>query len=420
MPFTPEQVMLTLAGLTYRGFHQVLRDEGHDGRVRDAVDAGLQDLAPVTGEWDLVWGPATSRSPRELTDTNAMYVVRHRLERQRYVVAIRGTNPISLADWRFGDFWVNATVPWPYAPAAAGAAVSASTALGLAALQAMRSRPSARSAGGALSSFMRGAVGLFARTGTTTASRLGAPLGQLRSTVGVQLTTLIDKWRAAVVRPEGIEAVLRELRAAPHPLPDIRRPRPLPTPTDDRPVDLLTFLASQASNAGAALDVTVTGHSKGAALAQAVALWLREALDSPDERWDGGRGARIHCHVFAGPTAGNAAFARRFENALGATHHHVRNVHDIVTHAWQADELGQIPRLYGARTALLEPVAEALAAGVGPLAYRQIQPGVRAFKGELADSRSFTAEFIHQHLDAYLHELGLDPFGIDALKLFVG
>ena len=43
------------------------------------------------------------------------------------------------------------------------------------------------------------------------------------------------------------------------------------------------------------LDVAVTGHSKGGALAPVVALWLQELLTSPDaaERWDGERGARV-------------------------------------------------------------------------------------------------------------------------------
>ena len=106
MAFTAEQVMLTLAGLTYRGFHDPLPGETHDVVVRGALLDGLQTLAPVKNEWELVWGPVTSRGAREFVDSNAMYVVRHARERHRYVVAIRGTNPISASDWLFGDFWV--------------------------------------------------------------------------------------------------------------------------------------------------------------------------------------------------------------------------------------------------------------------------------------------------------------------------
>jgi len=419
MAFTPEQVMLTLAGLTYRGFADPGAADGHDGRVRAAVEAGLTDLVPVQGEWDLVWGPATSRGPRETFDSNVMYVVRHRRERDRHVVAIRGTNPILLSDWRLGDFWVTATVPWPYAPAASGVAVSASTALGLAALQAMQWSPAA-TAGAGLASLVGRVLGVVLRTGAATARKLGAPVAELRSMLGPKLITLIETWQADLVRPNGIEAVRRALATMPQPLPDILRPHPRPAPPGDTPADLVTWLASQASQVATPLDVTVTGHSKGAALAQAVALWLREALDSPPERWDAGRGARVHCYGFAGPTPGNAAFAQRFEGALGATHHHVRNMHDIVTHAWQPDELRQIPALYGSRTALFKPVIDTIVAATEPLGYRHVQPGVRAIAGPLVASRSFVQEFIHQHLDAYLHELGLDAHGIDALRLFVG
>jgi hypothetical protein len=419
MAFTDEQVMLTLAGLTYRGFADPGAADGHDGRVRAAVEAGLKDLAPVQGEWELVWGPATSRGPRETFDSNVMYVVRHRRDRDRHVVAIRGTNPILLSDWRLGDFWVTATVPWPYAPAASGVVVSASTAFGLVALQAMQSSPAA-TAGGGLASLVGRVLGFVLQTGAATASKLGAPMAELRSVLGQKLTALIEAWQAELIRPNGIEAVRRALATMPQPLPSILRPRPRPAPPGDTPVDLVTWLAWQASQVATPLDVTVIGHSKGAALAQAVALWLREALDSPLERWDASRGARVHCYAFAGPTPGNAAFAQRFETALGATHHHVRNMHDIVTHAWQPDELRQVPALYGSRTALFKPVVDTIVAATEPLGYRHVHPGVRAIAGPLVASRSFVEEFIHQHLDAYLHELGLDAHGIDALRLFIG
>jgi hypothetical protein len=419
MAFTPEQVMLTLAGLTYRGFADPGAADGHDARVRAAVQAGLNDLAPVQGQWDLVWGPATSRGPRETFDSNVMYVVRHRHEPDRHVVAIRGTNPILLSDWRLGDFWVTATVPWPYAPTGSGVVVSASTAFGLAALQAMVSRPAAATGSG-LASLVGRLVGFAIRTGGAAASGLGAPVGELQSILGPKLVARIETLRAELIRPDGLEAVRGALATMPQARADILRPRPRPAPADDVPVDLVTWLAAQASRTATPLDVSVCGHSKGAALAQAVALWLREALDAPAERWDAGRGARVHCHAFAGPTPGNAGFAGRFEGLLGATHHHLRNTHDIVTHAWQPDELRQIPALYGSQTALFEPVIEALVAATEPLGYRQVQPGVRVMTRPLSPSRLFVGEFIHQHLDAYLQELGLDAHGIDALRLFIG
>jgi hypothetical protein len=418
MAFTDEQVMLTLAGLTYRGFADPWAVGGHQSRVRAAVEAGLNELRPVKQDWSLVWGPATSHEGKEPVDSSMLYVVRDRRDPARHVVAIRGTNPISLADWGFGDLWVGTTVPWPWTPAAAGAAVSASTALGLGVLQSLSSRPSAAAATAPRSSIVTQAIGTLARRGVVVSQY--DPLETLRDKLAAHAAELLDAWEAKASGQRGLVEARHFAEAVGRRAPALRRPRPA-SASPEGESDLLTFLASTAAQVGVPLDVTVTGHSKGAALAQTAALWLREALDVPGERWDAGRGARVACYAFAGPTPGNAAFARRFEAALGTTHHHVRNRHDIVTHAWQADELAEIPKLYGERTGPFQPLVDALVAGVRPLDYRQIRPGVREFAGPLQpDSRSFAGEFIYQHLDAYLHELGLAAYGIDALRLFLG
>lgn len=404
--FTDAQALVTLAGLTYRGFHDLLPGEPHEAIVSRALLDGLQTLAPVKDDWQLAWGPVTSRGSREIVDSNAMYVVRHARERHRYVIAIRGTNPISASDWLFGDFWVAATVPWPYT--GDGAAISASTALGLGALQGMRARTPASS--GSSFSALVGRIVASVRshaeaTPVAPASRFSAWLDGLATT-----------WRDSAARGDGLKARLASAMAGAHVLPESLRPRPAATGAADP--DLLTFLAAQAAASEAPLEVTVTGHSKGAALAQTVALWLREALDAPAERWDAGRGARVGCHTFAGPTPGNAAFAARLDRILGPHHRHIRNRHDIVTHAWQADELRQIPALYGARTALFQPVVAAIVKDVEPLDYRHARSGVTMFEGTLDPGRGFVLEFAHQHIDAYLAHLDLHAHGVRALTFF--
>jgi lipase (class 3) len=412
--FTDAQVFLTLAGLTYRGFHDVLPGEPHDVIVSGALLDGLQTLRPVKGDWHLAWGPVTSRGSREIVDTNAMYVVRHARERHRYVVAVRGTNPISASDWFLGDFWVATTVPWPYA--GDGAAISASIALGLGALQGMRARTPAVSASSTAASLIRRAVSALTLAGD--AERLGtdATLAAPTARFAAWLDDVAARWRDSAARGDGLKARLAGALAGPRVLPETLRPRPAAAGTAN--ADLLTFLASQAAQGDAPLDVTVTGHSKGAALAQAVALWLREALDAPDERWDAGRGARVSCHVFAGPTPGNATFAERIDRVLGPRHQHVRNRHDIVAHAWQADELREIPGLYGSRTALFEPVVATIVRDVERLDYRHARSGVRMIEGRLDPGRGFALELIHQHLDAYLAALDLHAHGLRALTFF--
>ena len=151
-----------------------------------------------------------------------------------------------------------------------------------------------------------------------------------------------------------------------------------------------------------------------------VALWLRELLTSADhaERWDGGRGARVSCHAFAGPTPGNAGLAARIDEILGPDHHHLRNANDVVTHAWQVDELLAIPSLYAPRGAWLERLIPLIVEKVRAIDYRQARAGVTTFAGPLDESRSFAAEFVCQHLEAYLAELRLLELGVRPLALF--
>ncbi len=198
------------------------------------------------------------------------------------------------------------------------------------------------------------------------------------------------------------------------------RPRSLAPAPEEGVLDLLSFLAEEARAAGAPLDVAVTGHSKGGALATAVALWLKDALASPDvgEQWDGRRGARVSCHAFAAPTPGNAAFADRIDRVLASDHHHLRNRHDIVTHAWQVDELERIPDLYAPRRTVLEPLIRVIASRVRGLDYQQARAGVTTFAGALDAERGFEMEFIHQHLEAYLVELDLLDERLNVLTLF--
>jgi hypothetical protein len=398
VPNRSEQVLLTLAGLAYRGFHDFLRGASHPDAVRRALLDGLHALPPVKDEWILVWGPVTSRSGPDAFDSAAMYVVQNRRAPTRYVVAIRGTNPISASDWLFGDFWVSATVSWPYARAAEQVAISASSALGLSKLQAMRS------------------------------PRLELPpvpdggrRAATQEAMHAQVAQIAAGWRRFVEGPTGWlqNHVVDRLKTAVS-LPWMElRPRSLGAP-DESGLDLLTFLADEAHAAGEPLDVVVTGHSKGGALAAVVALWLRELLVSPDpvERWDGGRGARVACHAFAAPTPGNAAFAVRIDAVLGPDHHHLRNMNDVVTHAWQVDELEQIPELYAPRRTVLEVLIPVITSKVKPIDYRQARTGVTTFKGAIRGKRSFEAEFVHQHLDAYLAELGLLGQEMNALTFF--
>jgi hypothetical protein len=243
MSFTDEQVMLTLAGLTYRGFQDVLSGEPHANAVCREVLDGLRTLSPVRNAWELVWGPVTSRGPRAVFDSSAMYVARHLTDRHRYVVAIRGTNPISLEDWLIGDLWVRTTVPWPWVPPANAVEISASTAVGLATLEQMRSRgvpPPAPPA--------------------------AAPPGQTAAALAARVEQIAENWRRLITVP--LHMVLDRFRSAQAAPPDHDvnlRPKLSAAIEPQDSLDLLSFLRTEADAATRPLEIVVTGHSKGGA-----------------------------------------------------------------------------------------------------------------------------------------------------------
>src|SRR5262245_40161519 len=141
--------MLCLASLTYRDFADAGPPASHDRRLQHDIADKLEHLPLLNDEWKLVWGPASYRAPFSLFDDVAAFVVQHKTDPQRYVVAVRGTNPISAFDWLFGDLWVSGQVPWPF-DASQQARISLSTALGLDVLLQLRAAPPVGDGGSAI------------------------------------------------------------------------------------------------------------------------------------------------------------------------------------------------------------------------------------------------------------------------------
>ncbi len=65
------------------------------------------------GKWDVVWGPAVYQANALDADfaTNSMFVAKNQ-ENNEYVVAMAGTNPVSVYDWFVEDFDVSNQVPF--------------------------------------------------------------------------------------------------------------------------------------------------------------------------------------------------------------------------------------------------------------------------------------------------------------------
>jgi hypothetical protein len=180
--------------------------------------------------------------------------------------------------------------------------------------------------------------------------------------------------------------------------------------------NLTTFLRIAVDEARGPVDIVVAGHSKGGALAPTVALWLAETRGTrdvaPHEQWDPDGRAEVRCFAFAGPTAGNRAFAAHSDATIGARTHRIWNPLDLVPRAWVPADLEAIIGLYGAdvrRSALVEALVNEIARQIADEDYAH--PGNHVIRLETAvdpQRREFFDQVIYQHLEGYLVGMELD------------
>ena len=382
-----------------------------------------------------------SRTPFSLFDDGAMFVARdlHRGPGRpgRYVIAIRGTNPVSFFDWIFGDFHVGRQLKWPYGdPRSNGdARISHSTALGLNILQHLRAGPQSDTEK-VEGDLLRGVRGLARRLfgqADAFSGGLGRELGnklqglgeRLRGAPGLPLDERIDLL-AAAWRPEGPGRLLGRLEEAAagacggrFDLLEILEGGVKLRSLFDHGEDLLSFLARIVEQADGGLEIVVTGHSKGGALSTTAALWLVDTQGAgewvpKDERWDPQRKAGISCYSFAGPTAGNAAFAAHSDAVIGDRCHRVYNTLDVVPHDWQVDDPKCVPGIYSPP---IDPppgmnrLAELVVRETRELGYTQIGNHVRRLNPrQNPDKKLYPDQLVYQHLQAYINELGLSDY----------
>jgi len=175
------------------------------------------------------------------------------------------------------------------------------------------------------------------------------------------------------------------------------------------------------------LNITVAGHSLGGALSPVTALWLSQTQST----WDPTSRATISCLPSAGPTPGNADFATLYNSsAVGAKTTRIHNSIDVIPHAWNADDLGEIPDLYEPtlNPGILVRMGVALASflsrsgnytqiiTVGPA--NQVLAGTvdqSLIKPDASDFTNFVTQLGFQHVDAYLSLLGIGELS-DILK----
>jgi hypothetical protein len=403
-----DKTMLALAALTYRGV-----DSRSESEILEKLDPWLPKVeAEGLGRWEIAWGPASFRVPFSIVDDAMAYVVcqtdRATGARPRYVVAIRGTNPVSAFDWVLGDLWVRDQVEWP-ASASPGAKVSASSFLGLSIVRNLAAGGEPRDTGSlmpladALTEALRD-VGpeveeldfknLLRTPSSFTDSALkqriaartrddGAPLRQqaLGSLGGLlQLEAAAPPVRGALSRLL-LDRLVHFIEK---------------TGARDPGRTLLEFLRD---DIGRGARVNVTGHSKGGALANMVALWLAE-------EWAPAARGEVWCFSFASPTAGNTAFAQHYDGRLGPRTRRVVNRFDLVPYAWDVSDLRRVSDVYPK----LRSEALVVARWVEGLDYTHAGGAPVEIRRRRRRGRHLVQKIIHQHLDAYLEDAGFqDP-----------
>jgi hypothetical protein len=180
---------------------------------------------------------------------------------------------------------------------------------------------------------------------------------------------------------------------------------PLPRKT------LSQFLAQEVKAAPAGLRVYVTGHSLGGALAPALALWLSDTR----AEWDPEHRAQISVYPLAGPTSGNADFAKYYDATLGNVTDRLWNPFDVVPLAWNLESLGTMADLYEPLTRANEierGLIDGLRSLVKDKGYTQIdrnQPPLSGalFPGAPGETLGFEAEAGWQHHCGYECALGV-------------
>jgi hypothetical protein len=398
-----EQRVLAFAALAYQGMDQVHTWDTPTilrSRIQRMLDGNL--AARVGAGWQLSFGPAVHRGRYSLLDDEMMFVAKN--EGGKYVIAIRGTNPLCALDWLFGDFWVDLKRKWPWPTKNASQAhVSFSTALGLDTLLRMRDGVSHVGwAVGEAEALVRRAVHRVVNTGVRLAPRVRSlceehgyfmpyllPLSDLYQSLRQTFVHLSEEWggfpRAArhwsslEHRFEEVSSniLLRDLQQV-----------GLEAKGGTRKT-LLQYIASEEH----VEEIVVTGHSKGGALAVALALWLADAKTAA-----GGalKNAKVKCYSYAGPMSGDQAFADHALRQLDTIQRIVVD-RDVVPRAWESKAIGETLRFYG------DPIRALLAAVVEAtegLRYAHVQGGLTTIKSD--DQGGDVGEIVYQHLEAYL------------------
>jgi hypothetical protein len=111
------------------------------------------------------------------------------------------------------------------------------------------------------------------------------------------------------------------------------------------PHHLVDFLGAEIAAGGADVNVRVTGHSLGGALAPTLGLYLADQQGKAGG-WDPDTKAEVSTFGYAGPTAGNGDFATYTNDRMGTRAQRVVNSLDVVPLSWWHDGLEAMKSIY--------------------------------------------------------------------------
>ncbi len=122
---TPNTKEKAIFGLNWLANINAGIKDSYDNLLANAqkqIPAALQAANSEIGTWEVVWGPmiyCSDYEPRDpnkkIVTDNLMYVAKGKVDNtgdDMYVIALSGTNPVSVYGWFSEDFNVNEMVPW--------------------------------------------------------------------------------------------------------------------------------------------------------------------------------------------------------------------------------------------------------------------------------------------------------------------
>jgi Lipase (class 3) len=173
---------------------------------------------------------------------------------------------------------------------------------------------------------------------------------------------------------------------------------------------LMEFFAAEIQQIGADnLEIITCGHSLGGALSPLVALKIKETYPA----------IPVSTYPTAGPTSGDAVFAKYLEDTLGEGNYiSVINTNDIVPMAWEHETLTKMPDIYKSIDITMDEKIEKALIAIDKITklykYTRIAKVQEyCFTGSLTppecpegkkDCDLFMVEALYQHLDMYMNK----------------